>query len=349
MYNNKLYIKDLELISNEINIKDISNAKILVAGASGLIGSFLVDLLMFCNEKYSSNTRIYALGRDYTNLKIRFKTHFGKKYFHIIEHDINHQLKYNVNFDFIIHAAGNAYPKVFSEDPVGTILSSINGTYNLLSYAKEHGTNRFLYISTGEIYGQGDTYNTGFKETDSGYVDITNPRACYPSGKRAAETLCISFMKQYNLDVVIARPCHVYGPTATSKDNRVTAQFVNSAINSNIIIMKSKGLQLRSYCYVADCSSAIMKILFYGETGNPYNIENPNSRVTIREIAEIIKSITGSKIIFDLPSKEEAGSFNPVSKSILNANKLMDLGWNAHYDIKHGIENTIKIYQSIMK
>jgi nucleoside-diphosphate-sugar epimerase len=213
--------------------------------------------------------------------------------------------------------------------------ANIEGTCNLIEYGRSHEMKRFLYISSGEVYGEGD--GRLFTEDYSGFVDCTSPRSCYPSSKRAAETLCVSYASEYNIDVVIARPCHVYGPHFTESDNRVYAQFIRNVLQNQDIIMKSTGEQFRSWCYVLDCVSALMYILLKGKNGQAYNIADNNSNVTIKQLAEIIANIRNRKVIVDIPSDVEKKGFNPVQKSEFSIEKIKSLAWRPQYDIRDGI------------
>jgi len=343
-YGNRLYRDDLELVlSHDSLFERLSGCRVLVTGATGLIGSFFVDVLMLYNEISGFNVQVFAVSRNKESLIKRFKTHIGNECFHIIEYDVTSPLNSRVSFDYIIHAAGNSSPRMFAVDPVGTIMTNILGTYNLLEYGCKMGIKRFLFVSSGEVYGQGAEGITGFDETYSGHVDNTNKRACYPNSKRAAESLCVSYTAQYNIDTVIARPCHIYGPTMTENDDRASAQFIRSVLFGNDIVMKSDGSQLRSYCYVADCVSALFTVLMKGETGHAYNIANPNSSITIRTLAETIAAISGRNVRFDTPSEIEKSSYNPVTRSVLSVDKLERLGWKANYDITTGLQRTIEI------
>ena len=312
-----------------------------------MIGSVIVDALLFSNELLNLNIKVFALSRNKKTLLSRFKSNVNNPLFNIIVKDINKPLNIDNNFDFIIHAASNAYPKAFSTDPVGTIMTNLNGVNNLLEYGKNHNLNRFLFVSSGEVYGQPKENLKSFHEDYSGYVNPINPRSCYPNGKRAAETLCISYQSQYNLDTVIARPCHTFGSSATIHDNRAASQFINRIVDNKDIIMKSDGLQLRSYIYVSDCVSAIFTILLKGESGNAYNVANKNSNVTIREIAQTLASLYDKKIIFENPSDAEKDSFNPVSQSVLDATKLESLNWKARYDSVSALKRTVSILKQL--
>ncbi|MDC7236536.1 MAG: NAD-dependent epimerase/dehydratase family protein [Sphaerochaetaceae bacterium] len=348
LYTNKLYREDLKNIIEDNNFELLMNSSILVTGASGMIGSVIIDTLLLSNELLNLNIKIFALSRDKKSLIHRFKSNINNPLFSLIVNDINTPLNTSYNFDYIIHAASNAYPKAFSIDPVGTIMTNINGVNNLLNYGKNHNIKRFLFVSSGEVYGQAKENIAAFEEDYSGYVNPINPRSCYPNGKRAAETLCISYRSQYDLDTVIARPCHTFGPSATAKDNRAASQFIQRITQDKDIIMKSDGLQLRSYIYVSDCVSALFSILLNGECGKAYNVANKNSNVTIREIAQQLANSSNKKIIFENPSDKERDSFNPISKSVLDSTKLESLGWKARYNVRDALNRTVSILKQIL-
>ena len=212
-----------------------------------------------------------------------------------------------------------------SKHPVEVVKSNIKGIENLMEYGLKHGMKRFLYGSSGEIYGEGD--GRVFTEDYSGYVDSTSPRSCYPSSKRAAETLCVSYAVEYGADVVIARPCHIYGPYFTEQDNRVYAQFIRNVVRNEDIVMKSTGKQFRSWCYVVDCASALLHILLKGENCQAYNIADESSNISIRELAEMVATIGKCKVIMELPADNEKAGYNVVKKSVFSTKKLESLGW----------------------
>lgn len=347
-YNNILYKEDLKsvLLSN-IEFEKLRGRNVLVTGASGMIGSFLVDVLMLCNELFFYDINVFAMGRNEGSLKKRFLTHSMNPLFYVVLQDVNSPLTCNYDFDYIVHAASNAHPQVFSDDPIGTIMANVWGVYNIMEYARLRRVERFLFISSGEVYGQGKEGVKAFVESYSGYIDNTSPRSCYPNGKRVAETLCASYNQQYGIDTLIARPCHIYGPTATLKDSRASSHFINEVISGNDILMKSQGEQRRSYCYIADCVSGILTILLSGETGNAYNIANPNSNITIREMAEKIAIYSGKNLNFAIHNDVENYSNNPVTQSILDSRKLEGLGWEAKFDMKTGLARTIEISRGI--
>lgn len=289
---------------------------ILVTGASGLIGSSLVARL-----RNTGKYNVFAGTRDWC--------------------DVTKPIEGDTTFHYIIHAASNAAPKAFSETPVEVMKSNLLGVMNLLDYGIKHGMERFLFISTGEVYGEGD--GREFTEDYQGFVDINSPRSCYPSSKRAAETLCAAYAKEYGIDYVIARPCHVYGPHFTSNDNRVYAQFIRNVLNNEDIIMKSTGSQMRSWCYVEDCVDALMLILEKGINGEAYNIADNSSNISIKQLAEMIADIGGRKVLMQLPDDAEKAGYNVVTQSIFSTAKLEALGWCITGTMREKMEKTIAL------
>lgn len=316
----------------------LSGCNILITGATGLIGGCLVETLMM-NPKRDYN--VYALGRNEERAFKQFKPFLNCSGFYFLKHDVTQPLKNDVCFDYIIHAASGAAPIEFSKHPVEVMKSNITGVANLIDYGYRHGIKRFLYVSSGEVYGEGD--GRVFTEDYSGFVDITSPRSCYPSSKRAAETLCVSYSSEYEVDAVIARPCHIYGPHFTESDNRVYAQFFRNVLRGEDIVMKSTGEQYRSWCYVVDCVSALLYILLKGENRHAYNIANPQSNITIRELAEAIAKLSNKKVVIDLPSTEERRGYTVVTKAVFSTDKLEALGWKPRVPILEGLKRTFSV------
>ena len=334
----KTYRNDLQEIFNEnIPWEKLSGTIILVTGATGLIGSTLVEILMSNPHR---DYIVYASGRNMERARKRFVNYLSVESFHFVEYDVMFPLQLDVRFDYIIHAASNACPNVFSRNPVEIIKANILGVSNLIEYGIEHGMKRFLYVSSGEVYGEGD--ERIISEEYSGYVDCLNPRSCYPSSKRTSETLCISYASEYNADVVIARPCHIYGPNFTESDNRVYAQFIRNILKGENLIMKSSGEQIRSWCYVVDCISALLYILLKGVSGEAYNIADPNSVLSIRQLAEMLAKIGNTKVIMEVPSEIEKRGYNPVSRSVFSVDKLEKLGWKVSETMNEKMRKTVE-------
>lgn len=332
------YIDDIRSVASiELPWRLISGKNVLVTGATGLIGSCVVDVLM---NHTDLDYHVYASGRNEERVKAHFAEYANSTYFHFVKYDVREPLQSDIDFHFIIAGAGVASPQLYSTDPVSVMKSNFSGVDNLLSYGVKHNLQKFVYISSGEVYGEGD--GRVFTEDYSGYVNCATLRACYPSAKRASESLCIAYGHQYGIDVSIARPCHVYGPNFSESDNRVYAQFIRNVLKGEDIVMKSTGAQFRSWCYVVDCVSALLHILLKGENGQAYNIADANSNISIKELAEMIAEIGGKKVVIDLPSDVEKAGFNVVTKSVFSTERLEGLGWSVNGSMKEKIFKTIK-------
>jgi nucleoside-diphosphate-sugar epimerase len=310
---------------------------ILVAGATGLIGSTVVDVLM---HRSPLDFDVYACGRNEDRARLRFAAWWNNPHFHFLKHDITKPLEGTTDFHFIIDAASGASPQLYVSDPVGIIRANILGVDCLLERGRQHHLEKFVYVSSGEVYGEGD--GRTFTEDYSGYVDPMSMRSCYPSSKRAAETLCVAYGQEYGLDVCVARPSHVYGPYFTESDNRVYAQFIRNVLRGEDIVMKSDGMKFRSWCYVVDCASALLYILLKGENGKAYNIADESSNRTIRDLAQMIAGIAGREVRIELPKDTAATGGTPITKAVFDTSRLQGLGWQITGSMEEKMRATIE-------
>ena len=332
-----LYREALLKAIEEITLPD---GRILITGASGLMGSCLIDMLMLANS-VGRNFEIYAHGRNMSKMQERFKNFVGNTNLHFIEQDICTPLDNNMFFDYIIHGASNADPVKYALFPVETMTTNINGTLNVLNYCKAHKETRMLFLSTFEVYG-----NRGFDEYNEdqfGIIDVNSIRSSYPESKRSAEILIRCYIEEYGINALIARLCSVYGPTMSKDDSKAHSQFIRNALKHENIVLKSKGEQRRTYCYVIDAVTGLLYILAKGANSEVYNVSYENSIATIAEVAHTVADIVGSKVIFDLPNEVERRGFSNPQNCILVNGKLRNLGWKGKYSLKEGMKATITI------
>jgi nucleoside-diphosphate-sugar epimerase len=317
-----------EILKMNLPWDRLKDKTILITGGTGLIGSIVVNVLarLAC--------KIYVVCR---NAK-RANEMFDDEHIYIIPHDINEPLQINEHFDFILHLASNTHPVKYASEPIETILTNIIGLRNVLDLADEN--TRVLFTSSCEIYGENRNDVNMFDENYCGYINCNTLRAGYTESKRCGEALCQAYIKQKNLDIVIARLARIYGPSVLKDDSKVINQFLKNAKDREDIVLKSKGEQEYSFLYVSDAVSAIFTILLLGNTSEAYNVSDEKSNTKLKELARTIAELAGTKVKFDLPSDTEKQGFSPVTKALLNNEKLKKLNWYAKYDIQKGIEKT---------
>ncbi|MBQ1525711.1 MAG: NAD(P)-dependent oxidoreductase [Lachnospiraceae bacterium] len=340
---NMMYRDDMKRVREFIvNRNELGNSSLFITGATGLIGSAIVDQLIDMNDTDDMSMKIYIGVRSLKRAEESFGALSERKDIIPVEYDALKPVGLAEPVDYIIHAGSPGTPGEFSDHPVETMMANILGVQNLFKYAGEYGAKRLLFISSSEVYGNMEG-NEPFSEEDCGTFDILSPRSCYPSAKRAAETLCASYIREYGADAVIARPGHIYGPTASPYDNRVSSAFMYDALDKRPLVLKSDGSQVRSYCYAVDCASAILTVLLAGQTAGAYNIANKASNISIRALAQIIAECGQTELRFETADNKEKANFNAMKRSCLDAKKLEALGWKPVFDAETGIRHTLDI------
>lgn len=327
--NNSIFEEDIKNIINYFDMSVFNGKTILVTGATGLIGKLCVKSLL--NSGY--NTQVIALVRDEEKAKNIFGE--SKRLTYLVQ-DINQRINTTRRVDYIIHAASTTSSKDFVEKPVETIYTAINGSRNILEFAKNKRLEGMVYLSSLEIYGVNEKEN--IKEEDYGYIDILNPRSSYSESKKMVETMCISYGTEYGVPVKIARLAQTFGAGVSISDNRVFAQFAKAIINKENIILHTKGETKRNYCYTTDAVRGIFTILTKGENNNAYNVANENSYCSISEMAHLLEN-EYTKIEYKID--EVNRGYNPTVKIALNTEKLNALGWEAKVDLKEMFDRLI--------
>ena len=346
--NNNKYLAEVKKISVlDYKWSFLKEKTVLVTGATGLIGSFLIDVLMLLNEEKKLNCKIIAVCRNEEKAKNRFNKYLNNKLFKIIIHDINATFEIEGKINYIIHAASNTHPKLYSGDPIGTITTNVIGTYNLLELAVKKHAERFIFLSSVEIYGENVNNISKFKENDLGYINCNTLRAGYPESKRTGEALINAYIENKKLNAVIIRLSRIYGPTIDKNDSKAMSQFINKAVNDEDIILKSEGNQYFSYSYVGDAVSAILFLLFNGENNEAYNVSDESSDITLKNLASLIASMSNKRVVYEKPSNEEAKGYSTATRAILDSTKLKKLGWKNITSIEDGITITIDILKEL--
>lgn len=339
LYESKTYLEDLDLtISNNSDIFDaLRNQSVLITGATGLVCSPIVDLLLRSNR----NITVYVAGRNKERADKRFERWCKDQHYRFMFYDATKENNVDISANYIIHGASNSSPTDIKEHGIDTMLDNFRGTYELLNYAEDVKADNFLYISSSEVYGRKNS-SQPFLEDEYGWVDILNPRSSYPSSKRAAETLCACFSQERQIKTTVVRPGHIYGPTAKRNDTHVANAFAYNAADGIDLVLNSDGKQLRSWCYSIDSASAILTVLINGQNVNAYNISNKSSIESIRNMAEMVAKEASVKVIMK-NVKRDIRQDNPMDNSSLNSEKLEKLGWQGLFDASTGFAHTIRI------
>lgn len=337
---NKIYISDLQRVLNSIDLSKLQNEEIVITGGLGLIGSTIVDLLYISG--IPSKIYVPALRKE------QFDNRYGKyKKIVFIPYNALEPFEMNITPAYIIHGAGLASPDLYTQKPVETVLSNFNGVLGWLKFAEQHDVKRILYISSSEVYGNKET-NDPFKEGIYGKIEIDSIRSSYSIAKRAAEMICKSYTEEYGVDTVIVRPGHIYGPTASIKDRRISSDFAFKAARGEKLEIKSSGMQKRSYCYSIDSAVQILTVLLKGESGQAYNIGH-DEITSIRRMAEILAKAGNVDLRVAEPTEEEKKAFNPMSNSALDNCKVKKLGYRDSFSVKEGLTHTVEILKEIIE
>lgn len=326
------------ILSADIQWEKLKSAAVLVTGASGMLGTYMLRTLAALNDSEHYDMKLYGLVRHPEKMPGDLKKRVS-----LITQSVSREIETDVRFDYIIHAASPASPLIMREDPAGTIAANTLGTYYTLELARKSNAKGYLFISSREIYGQPYEGQREFTEDTYGFVDPLEPRSCYPEGKKAAETMCSCFRQQYGMNTKIARLAHTFGPGMSIDDGRVQADFLRNVIRNEDIVLKSEGLAVRTYTYVSDAVAALFYILLNSQE-LVYNIASEESTVSIRELAQTLVDAypeRNLKLVFDLPKADENTGCAPFTLGILNSDKIRKLGWKPSYTLKEGLMRTV--------
>ena len=350
VYENQLYIEDIKKASAlDLPWSRLQDKAVMISGATGLVGSCFIDLIMERNISQGMNCKIYAIGRNAQKARDRFGYCQDNSLFQFIAADINKpMIREDIGkVDFVLHLASNTHPVAYATDPIGTVTTNIIGTYNMLDFAVAHQAERVAFASSNEIYGENRGDVEKFDEDYCGYINSNTLRAGYPESKRCGEALCQAYIRQKGLDVVIPRLTRSFGPTMLMSDTKAISQFIRKGIAGEDIVLKSEGTQYYSYTYVVDAVTGLLTVLLKGECGEAYNISDDASDIMLKDLAGIIADQAGRKVVFELPDAVEAAGYSKATKARLDSAKINKLGWKAGYEIKEGLERTIEILKSL--
>lgn len=325
--------RDLDIISNSaVNWRMYLDSVVLVTGATGRLGRYILETLADIDLRLNLNMRIIGLARNEQKARSVFDNLLDLPNVAFLYQDVNSDIKCNGRIDYIFHTAGPAAPKDY-DTPTDTIWAHVNGTHNVMECARLHDTKRIFYVSTVEIYGEWKS-DLKIKEEDMGIMRHLNSRACYPEAKRLCETMLTTYKQQYGISFCGARLCHTLGPGISLTDGRGFAEFIDCVIHNKDIVLYSDGGAMRTYTYVADAVNAMFLIMDKGQD-MLYNVANDDNLISIKDLAEMLVGLLPNRTCKVRFSDEAAKlQYLPFKLAIMDTSMVRDLGWKPVVNIE---------------
>lgn len=321
---------------------------ILVTGGNGLLPSYLVRALLLANSLLKLDLKVTCIIRSLQSDLARLKPWINDPALQLVYGEVeSYPLDEIAPQGIIIHAASGATPAVYQSNPVGIILPNTVGTARLCEQARKWQSQRFLFFSTGEVYGVNSS--PSFAESDYGLVDPCSLRSCYAESKRCGEAICVAYAYQYGLHTLMARIFHTYGPQMNLNDGRVFADFVRDSLGGTQIKLASSGEALRCFCYLSDATSAFLHIIAFGQAAQAYNLSNPSAEVSIRDLAKLIAGLSDPplEVVYGNNQDLKPGYMpSQVPRSLPSTAKVNALGWQAVVGLHDGFKRTLLSYRN---
>ena len=335
-----IILEDIKFVCDSTDLQEFKNSRILLAGGSGLIGSYFAHLFSYLNEYENAMIEVDLITRNQIEKKSKIWGLRDANGFNFIQQDLSRFITYEKPYDFIIHAAGYGAPSTFLSDPINVIDVNYIGLKSMLeSSLKTNPKARILYLSSSEIYGSPTPENFPTPETYAGNSEITNNRACYIESKRLSEVLALNYIILNKMNIKIARPALSYGPGMSFEDRRVISQFIKEAHFKKEIHMIDDGRDLRCFCYISDVLRQLVNILLFAKE-TIYNVGSSEEEVNIKRLADIIEELIGAKV-FPGPGKTKEVIGAP-SRVCLDMTKLeREFGFKPDTRLRAGLKRTI--------
>lgn len=335
--------RDIDIVlNNPANWEKLKDTTVLVTGATGRLGIYIVYALIEASRRWNLNIHVQALARSKEKIKAAYPEELPE--LSVLEQDVTAPIHCDGAVDYIFHTAGLASPSDFTHRPVDTLWGHVQGTRNVLELAKEKKTRRILYVSTVEIYGDWKSEEY-IREDDMGPMIHTNSRACYQEAKRLCETMMACYKAEYGVDYTAVRMSHTFGPGISLYDGRAFAEFIRDVVEGKDIVLQTDGSAVRTYTYVADAVGAMFMVLLNG-TEEYYNVAATENQISIRDLANLIASMDPQKKVkvqYAAPQGEKL-LYLPFKLGILNSERMEALGWKPQVDVEHAFRWTLESF-----
>lgn len=340
-----IIFEDIKAINKSVDWNCFKNKTILITGVNGHITSYLTYAFAYANEQSDANIKIIVNSRNYEKIRENFSFLLEKEWFEIEVCDVTNINPHLESIDYIFHFAGNASPYFISHDPVGILNANINGTFQMCELAKNTKGCKVIFASTREVYGELSAVDS-ISESTFGNLNPMSPRSCYPESKRAAEAIIEAYHRQFGIRYDVIRIAHCYGPRMKlENDGRVMSDLLNYAVKKQDIILNSAGFAKRSFLYISDAVTAILKIASRSES-DVWNLSNETEEISVMNLAQLICALTGNIKVIVKPQADNSLLYTNYRRIPLDCSKLTKIGWYPKVNLHFGLKQTLSSFFS---
>lgn len=336
-----------EILGYGIDFSFLSGQRVVVTGATGLVGSLFLKFLNYLNHELELKIKMVAVVR---NVEKAHNIFSGISNIEIVSADLAKDvLTIPGEIDYLLHTAAITQSKLLVEKPVEALKTALNGSQKVFDLSINKHTKKIIYLSSMEAYGEVTQENLRAEE-DLGKIDLTQVRSGYPESKRMVELMALAFHEEYGIPVVSARLAQTFGAGILPSENRVFAQFAKSAIKGENITLRTPGKSFGNYVYTKDVLVALLILLMKGVPGTTYNVSNPDNHMMIKDMAQLVLNKFGNgqnKVVFDIPSEVTKLGYAPDTKLWLDNKRLRKLGWNPTVSVTESYERMINYLNEV--